>query len=481
MLTRLEVDGFKNLVGVALDFGPLTCIAGPNSVGKSNLFDAIRFLSALADRPLIDAALAVRDESSRRGSVRNLFQRVGETYAKEMSFEAEMIVPPRARDDRGQIAEASTTFLRYKLVLAYRVDDSSLGSLEIRHESLDHINLGDALQVLHFPHSADWRRSVLKGRRTSPFISTRREQEGAERLIMLHQDNRGGGGRPLSLLAANLPRTVLSSANASESPTALVVRREMQSWRLLQLEPGALRMPDAFTAPPRLEPNGAHLAATLNHLATIAQSRPGGLSGLTSEEQVFGHIANRLAELIDDVHEVSIDRDQVRELLVLYVKDRGGTSYPAQGLSDGTLRFLALATLELSPDTQSILCLEEPENGIHPERIPSMLQLLEDIAVDVTEPVDDENPLRQVMINTHSPVVVAQVSDESLLMAEAREMVRDGERFNRVVFGGLPDTWRQASGEKYTISRGKLIAYLNPIVPNSQSLELSRGPCLLRE
>lgn len=42
MLTRLEVDGFKNLVGVEVDFGPLTCIAGPNSVGKSNLFDASR-------------------------------------------------------------------------------------------------------------------------------------------------------------------------------------------------------------------------------------------------------------------------------------------------------------------------------------------------------------------------------------------------------------------------------------------------------
>ena len=41
MLTRLEVDGFKNLVGFALDFGPYTCIAGPNGAGKSNLFDAI--------------------------------------------------------------------------------------------------------------------------------------------------------------------------------------------------------------------------------------------------------------------------------------------------------------------------------------------------------------------------------------------------------------------------------------------------------
>ena len=48
MLTRLEADGFKNLIDFAVDFGPYTCIAGPNGVGKSNVFDAIHFLSLLA-------------------------------------------------------------------------------------------------------------------------------------------------------------------------------------------------------------------------------------------------------------------------------------------------------------------------------------------------------------------------------------------------------------------------------------------------
>ena len=50
MLTRFEVSGFKNLNDVVVEFGPFTCVAGPNAVGKSNLFDAIRFLSGLADR-----------------------------------------------------------------------------------------------------------------------------------------------------------------------------------------------------------------------------------------------------------------------------------------------------------------------------------------------------------------------------------------------------------------------------------------------
>jgi AAA15 family ATPase/GTPase len=60
MLTRLEVDGFKNLVGFSADFGPFTCIAGENGIGKSNLFDVIELLSLLADKPLMEAAQHVR-------------------------------------------------------------------------------------------------------------------------------------------------------------------------------------------------------------------------------------------------------------------------------------------------------------------------------------------------------------------------------------------------------------------------------------
>jgi predicted ATPase len=63
----------------------------------------------------------------------------------------------------------------------------------------------------------------------------------------------------------------------------------------------------------------------------------------------YSQVANRLAELIDDVHEVWLERDEKRELLTLYVKSRDGTPHPARALSDGTLRFLALAVFDLEP------------------------------------------------------------------------------------------------------------------------------------
>src|SRR5207244_5548605 len=101
MLTRLKVTGFKNLVDVDVRFGPFTCVAGANGVGKSNLFDAIKFLSALADRSLIEAALSVRDEGGRTADIKSLFHRMGDAYDTEMSFEAEMIVPEEGVDDLG--------------------------------------------------------------------------------------------------------------------------------------------------------------------------------------------------------------------------------------------------------------------------------------------------------------------------------------------------------------------------------------------
>ena len=48
MLTRLVVSGFKNLVDIDVSFGPFTCIAGTNGVGKSNLLDAIQFQAAIS-------------------------------------------------------------------------------------------------------------------------------------------------------------------------------------------------------------------------------------------------------------------------------------------------------------------------------------------------------------------------------------------------------------------------------------------------
>jgi predicted ATPase len=379
-----------------------------------------------------------------------------------MSFEAEMIVPSEGKDDLGENAEATTTFLRYSLTLAFRKDKNlgSLGSLEILREHLTYLKKRDVLKNLLFDHKPAWRNSAIRGQRGSDYISTGKQDEDIT--IRLHQDGRHG--RPLSRLAKNLPRTVLSATNAAESPTALLARREMRSWRLLQLEPSALRRPDEFSASTTLGSNGSHLAATLYRLAY-----QGNYDEMKEERSptICARVSNRLADLIDDVHKVSIDRDEKRELLTLNVMGRDKTPHAARALSDGTLRFLALAVLELDSEVQGVLCLEEPENGIHPARIPAMIKLLQDIATDVDEQVDVDNPLRQVIVNTHSPSVVQQVPQDTLLVAEPKELICSGERVNGVRFSCLRDTWRakKLSGHVDICKMGDLLAYLNPVLP----------------
>ncbi len=240
-----------------------------------------------------------------------------------------MLVPASGHDDLGQAAKASITFLRYKLTLRYRRDNDALSAerLEVKTEQLEHINIGDASKRLLFPKSTEWLKSVVHGRRVGLFLST--EGEGANRRIKLHQDGRSGRAR--EHLAASLPRTVLSSTNAVESPTALLARREMQSWRLLQLEPSSLRNSDSFNAPIHVGADGSHLASTLQYLARRETANGNGHGELPS---VFVRVANRLSSLVENVREIRVDEDRQRELLTLQVVRPG----PKPPCSEGVIR-----------------------------------------------------------------------------------------------------------------------------------------------
>jgi predicted ATPase len=466
MITRFKVKGFKNLVDVDIQFGPFTCIAGVNGVGKSNLFDAIQFLSTLASGELLfEAAKSVRDKKDKTGSIKSIFHKIGDTYIDNIEFEVEMIVPQQEEDDLGQIAEATITFLTYKLKIKRKTDESSFApmeTLEIIEEELNRIKIGDATKKLLFPNKPDWRKSVIHGRRGPKFISTTKTNQNGNDIVLLklHQD--GSKGKPLEMKANALKKTLLSTVNtADERPTAFIARKEMQSWRLLQLEPSALRKPDEPNAPNKLGIDGSHLPSTLNHLSQQ-------LRNSEYHEDIMSRIANRLSTLIDDIYSIVVDYDEKRQLFALQVRNKNNTLFDARSLSDGTLRFLALAVLEENPEEKGLICLEEPENGIHPGRIPAMIDLLTSIACDTNYAIDSTSPLRQVIINTHSPAIVQQVPEDSLLLAVLEETYYGNERTMGVSFKCLSNTWRDTSDKNRRISLGKLLTYLNPTIPETR-------------
>lgn len=439
MLTRLEVRGFKNLRDISVDFGPFTCIAGPNGVGKSNVFDAIQFLAEVADHPLMEAAEAVRGtRSALSADPRDLFWDLDDNGRGRMSFAAEMIVPTQVEDDFGQAARATTTFLRYELEVGYEPPSGMerLGRLVTLGERLRHITHGDAHQHLRFPHSASsFRRATVVGRRSgTAYISTEKTAEGA--VINVHQDG-GSRGQPRRALTIGGGSTVVRTASIKDDPTILSARREMQSWRRLSLEPSALRTADRYTDSREMTPDGRHLAAALYRIATAAASHG------VAQVDVYARIASRLRQLTGlEVDRLYVDVDDKRELLTVRIVERSGRDLPARSLSEGTLRFLALCVMHEDSAIGGLICMEEPENGIHPLNVSAMVTLIQDLAVDASEAPNDDNPLRQVIVNTHSPAVVQLVGADDLLMAMSEPVAQHGTQRATLRLRPMKGSWR---------------------------------------
>lgn len=93
---------------------------------------------------------------------------------------------------------------------------------------------------------------------------------------------------------------------------------------------------------------------------------------------------------------------------------------PATRLSDGTLRFIALLAILLRPEAASLICLEEPELGLHPDALGLVASLLVEASRST-----------QVIVTTHSDVLVSELSEhaESVLVAER---LLPGTQFTRL-------------------------------------------------
>ncbi len=89
-----------------------------------------------------------------------------------------------------------------------------------------------------------------------------------------------------------------------------------------------------------------------------------------------------------------------------------GSDHPMQPyhLSDGTLRFICLATALLQPEPPSIIIIDEPELGLHPGAIAVLAELIEDAATRT-----------QVIVATQSPALVDYFSIEDLIVVRQKQ------------------------------------------------------------
>lgn len=389
MITYLKINGFKSFHNFEMEFTPFTVIAGANASGKSNLFDALTLLSRLAETDNLKRAF-----SEQRGEFIELFtQHSDDNYASEMEFIVEILVNKSIKDAWGNETKLKYTRLRYELSIKRVTNSSGIQDLVVSKENLftlKHQEDSWVSGIIPKKSLEFWRPKVVTGKRGIPYIQTVFENELA--IIQVPQDGTTGNKRRFPL--SNATRTVLSSFDTVDFPHVLAAKEEMKSWKFLQLNPEDLRQATSKNnGEDTISVSGKNLAAALFRIKQ-------------NDKYSLKEISRKLNSFLPNFIEVDVVDDSENKQYLIKLKDVDKKEFSSRVLSEGTLRILALCILEFDEKHTGLLCFEEPENGIHPFRIKAMTELLKDLSVDFNEV---EIPLRQVIVNTHSPVLVGNM------------------------------------------------------------------------
>lgn len=191
------------------------------------------------------------------------------------------------------------------------------------------------------------------------------------------------------------------------------IRARFDRWRLYHFHDTSANSPLKKAADLNdnrfLRPNGSNIAAFLYYLR---------LQHNQSYETIR-HVVRRVAPFFEDfqLEPNKLNPNTIR----LEWKHRNSSSYfDASALSDGTLRFIAIATLLMQPDRYkpSVILIDEPELGLHPFAI-GLLTSMVQMASQKT----------QVILSTQSPILLDYFSPEDILVADR---VAGGTTLNRL-------------------------------------------------
>lgn len=120
-------------------------------------------------------------------------------------------------------------------------------------------------------------------------------------------------------------------------------------------------------------------------------------------------LADALSVLYDGVEDFNVQVEAGRVQLFL---EEGDYTIPATRLSDGTLRYLCLLAILCHPAPPPLICIEEPELGLHPDVMPEIAKLL----IEASERT-------QLVVTTHSEALVDALNDhpEFVIVCEKEE------------------------------------------------------------
>lgn len=372
---------------MAVDVGAYNVLAGPNGSGKTTLLDIPGLLGELISaRRVADPFLETRPGTApRAGRLAHLIHR-GRGDEFMLAVEAEL--PPAVRrltDDEGRISH-----LRYELRLQVLNDTT----LEVLNEHLFAYAAADGTPEKGggLQGEPSFRRKggrpELRNRRWRPILN---RGNGEPTLIIDEKNGKSGH------LSYRFPSTQLALPNVPADPTLFPatlwfcdILRDRTTF--FQPEISALRRASAPGRSSRLDDRGENLSRLAFNLQRTNLDR-------------FTAWVEHVKTALPRVSDISVQEREDDRYVYLQVRYADDYDVSASGLSEGTLRLLALTLIPYLDEQPSVLVTEEPENGIHPRAVEAILLSLQSLYDS------------QVWLSTHSPVVLAATPVHSVLLS----------------------------------------------------------------
>jgi predicted ATPase len=214
-------------------------------------------------------------------------------------------------------------------------------------------------------------------------------------------------------LGAGHRESALLSPTLAGNPTAKFFRNTLSRFRFYQFhdtsDQSHMRSRSDLSGPQYLYADGGNVAA---HLLLLREKQP----------ECYQRVVGTIRLVFPFFRDFVLEPDSGGgSFVMLRWKAVGSSEYdfgPHQ-ISDGTLRFIALATLLLQPHDwlPRLITIDEPELGLHPYAIKILISLIQD-ATNFT----------QIIVATQSAALVDQVEPEDVIVAD---MVDGATRFER--------------------------------------------------